>query len=211
MENRKRAILAFSGFALMLAALACTCGPLSQVTGAVATAGAAATEINQAIPSLEAGATQAIAAATDLAPTINAGLTQAAALGSQVPGGIEIPDLPTGEAIDGQPDGGDGLPTTKVDTITVGETKNDTITSIFEAHNYTFAGTAGQSITIDATAVGGTDPRVYLLDPSGNKIAEDDDSGGGYNAQLTYTLPSAGTYTIRVDVFTGGDFTLSLK
>ena len=110
MENRKRTILAFSGFALMLAALACTCGPLSQVTGAVATGAAAATEINGALPTLQAGATEAIGAATDLAPTINAGLTEAAALGSQVPGGIDIPELPSGEGIAGQPDGGDGSP-----------------------------------------------------------------------------------------------------
>lgn len=119
--------------------------------------------------------------------------------------------IPSTGGISGQYDAGDGLDTTKVDTIAVGETKSDNLGGIFEAHNYTFQGEAGQTVTITATGVGDTDPRVYLIDPSGNKIAEDDDSGGGYNAFLSYTLPSTGTYTIRVDVFTAGDFTLTLN
>jgi hypothetical protein len=119
--------------------------------------------------------------------------------------------VPSTGGISGQYDAGDGLDTTKVDTISVGESKSDSLGGIFEAHNYTFEGTAGQTVTITATAVGDTDPRVYLIDPSGNKIAEDDDGGGGYNASLTFTLPSTGTYTIRVDVFTAGDFTLTLN
>ena len=119
--------------------------------------------------------------------------------------------VPSSGGISGQYDAGDGLNTTKVDTITVGETKNDNLSGIFEAHNYTFDGTAGQTVTITAIGTGDTDPRVYLIDPSGNKIGEDDDGGGGYNALLTMTLPSTGKYTIRVDVFTAGDFTLTLK
>jgi hypothetical protein len=119
--------------------------------------------------------------------------------------------VPSGGGISGQYDAGDGLETTKVDTISVGDSKSDNIGGIFEAHNYTFSGTAGQTVTIAVTGVGDTDPRVYLIDPSGNKIAEDDDGGGGYNASLTFTLPSTGTYTIRVDVFTAGAFTLTLN
>ena len=108
-------------------------------------------------------------------------------------------------------DGGDGLSTVGGGSITVGGSQTGSLSSIFDASNWTFQGTAGQTVTIAADGQGDCDPRVKLIDPSGNVIGEDDDSGGGHNALLTATLPSAGQYTIRVDVFTEGTYTLTLN
>ncbi len=108
-------------------------------------------------------------------------------------------------------DGGDGLSTVGGGSITVGGSQTGSLSSIFDASNWTFQGTAGQTVTIAANGQGDCDPRVKLIDPSGNVVGEDDDSGGGHNALLTATLPSAGQYTIRVDVFTEGTYTLTLN
>jgi ABC-type phosphate transport system substrate-binding protein len=108
-------------------------------------------------------------------------------------------------------DGGDGLSTVGGGSITVGGSQTSSLSSIFDANNWTFQGTAGQTVTIAVNGQGDCDPRVKLIDPSGNVIGEDDDSGGGYNALLTATLPSAGQYTIRVDVFTEGTYTVTLN
>jgi hypothetical protein len=119
-----------------------------------------------------------------------------------------------GQAPGGAPnamDGGDGLSTTGGGPISVGGTVQGRLTSMFEAHNWTFQGQAGQQVTIRVNGVGDTDPRTKLLDPSGNVLAEDDDGGGGLNSLITATLPTTGTYTIRVDVFEGGDYTVSLE
>ncbi len=122
--------------------------------------------------------------------------------------------LPGGGGAGGVPntfDGGDGLDTTGGGKIAVGESVGGRLDSIFEAHNWAFEGTSGQTVTITAIGLGETDPRIKLLDPSGNIIAEDDDSGGGWNALIIATLPTSGTYTIRIDVYTTGDYQITLQ
>ena len=57
------------------------------------------------------------------------------------------------------------------------------------------------------------DPHLYLYDPNGQLIAENDDIDGSNNrnARIDITLPSAGTYTIRVSAFAdGGAYKLTL-
>ena len=101
----------------------------------------------------------------------------------------------------------------KSGTINVGEQKTDQITDLFEIHNWSFQGNDGQQVTIRATAVSGadTDPRIKLLGPNGALLIEDDDGGGGTAALINgYSLPGDGTYTISVDVWTTGGYTLSL-
>ncbi len=212
--STQRALAAFSLFALLLAALACTCGPLSQIQGTAATAGALATEVNEGMPTFQAQATELVAEATNLAPTLNAQLTQAAEGGDigglELPGGEGTAQSPLGPVYDG----GDGLTTILVESISIGESKTGQIDGIFDAQNWLFQGTSGQSVTIRVQAIGDTDPRAYLIDPSGNVLAEDDDSGGGaggYDAQITFTLPADGTYTVRVDVFSGGQYTITIE
>lgn len=109
-------------------------------------------------------------------------------------------------------DGGDGLDTTGGGTLTVGGgAESETLNDLFEAHNWTFDGQAGQTVTIQVIAQGETDPRAKLLDPDGDLIVEDDDGGGGYNSLIVATLPETGTYTVRVDVFTEGTYSISVQ
>jgi len=65
---------------------------------------------------------------------------------------------------------------------------------------WTFQGNAGQTVTIDVMS-DEFDAYAQLLDAAGNRLAEDDDSGGNLNARLTFTLPSTGQYQIVVNNF----------
>jgi tetratricopeptide (TPR) repeat protein len=73
-----------------------------------------------------------------------------------------------------------------------------------------FEGEEGQEITISAREIGETltDPLIALLDPDGNPIAGDDDSGVGANgldSELEdFELPDDGTYTLLVSHAEGG-------
>jgi hypothetical protein len=122
--------------------------------------------------------------------------------------------VPSGAAVACGPDGGDGFTTTGCYSITAGSSGTGTLNSLAEAHNWTFQGTSGQTITVLASGQGDCDPRVKLIDSSGNVLAEDDDSGGGVNgrdATFTATLPADGTYYLRVDIFVVGTYTLSVN
>jgi hypothetical protein len=113
--------------------------------------------------------------------------------------------------------GGDPYTTTGGGTLVVNSAAIvDELDDLTAAHNWTFEGEAGQVVRIQAVAIGDTDPRVKLLGPDGTYLAEDDDSGyqhnlGDYDAYLEYQIPQNGTYTIRVDVFYGGQFQLSVS
>ena len=113
--------------------------------------------------------------------------------------------------------GGDPFRTTGGGILTIGGADTrDAVYALYEAHNWSFEGAAGQQVTIVAQAIGDTDPRIRLIDPQGTPIAEDDDGGlnyglGYWDSYLVYTLPSDGLYTIRVDIFTGGEFYLSIR
>lgn len=111
----------------------------------------------------------------------------------------------------GAHDGNDGLDTAQCFVIAPGESGSASLESLFEAHNWTFEGQAGQAVTIRVAGEDDTDPRAKLLDPAGNLVDDDDDGGGGWNALITATLPATGTYTIRVDVFSEGNYTVSVE
>jgi len=71
----------------------------------------------------------------------------------------------------------------------------------------TFAGSAGQTITLTARdSLGvGVDPLLVLLDPDGNPIAGNDDGGGEFDSLLNdYSLPDTGTYTAVISHANGG-------
>ena len=58
---------------------------------------------------------------------------------------------------------------------------------------------AGQSYTISLEGYGSSDladPYLEVYDAAGNLIASNDDFGGGYDSQLTYTASSTGTYYV---------------
>lgn len=73
---------------------------------------------------------------------------------------------------------------------------------------YTFSGTAGQTISISMTS-SAVDPYIFLIDPTGNTVAEDDNSGGGRNSRIPasglFTLPIGGTYRVWATSSSGFD------
>jgi uncharacterized protein YfaP (DUF2135 family) len=82
-----------------------------------------------------------------------------------------------------------------------------------EGDRWTFTATAGQSISISVTGQNGFDSVLQLYDPSLNMIISDDDSGPGLDPLINnYTLPSTGTYTIRVYGYGGqtGQYSISI-
>ena len=78
------------------------------------------------------------------------------------------------------------------------ETGDQTMPDGTFADIWQFQGSAGQSVTIDVRS-DEFDTYMQLLDANGNKLGEDDDSGGNLNSRLTYTLPTAGMYQIVVN------------
>lgn len=179
--------------ALILAALACTCGPLSALTGAQATLEAAATQIGEGLPTLEAQLTQQ---GPITVPTIEQ---------APPPSGERIdPNLPVFTA-------DDGYETTLVQRLDFGETGSATFTDLFEAHNWLFEGEAGRTVEIVISGgAEGTDTRAKLLDPNGEVLVEEDDTRD-YDPWIVYTLPADGLYTVRMDTWDEGPYTITIN
>lgn len=68
--------------------------------------------------------------------------------------------------------------------------------------SYTFQGQAGQQIRITMSSQE-IDAYLILLDPNGNSLVQDDNSGGGADAEIVIELPMTGTYTILANSFAG--------
>ncbi len=117
-----------------------------------------------------------------------------------------------------------GNPCTTPTLITIGQTVTGTLSTgdctlsdgSF-ADLYRFSATAGQQIAVSLTATQ-FDAFLYLIAPSGNQLAFDDDGGGGTNARIppgsgVITLPATGNYTIYANSFSAGEtgsYTLTL-
>jgi hypothetical protein len=80
--------------------------------------------------------------------------------------------------------------------IAVGDQGSGTISSDAYMHVWGFDGQAGQQVTITMRGAGGLDAYLGIIDPNNEVIAEDDDSGGGSDAQISLRLPESGTYVI---------------
>jgi len=83
-----------------------------------------------------------------------------------------------------------------MDPVTVGASVQGEITGDAYMHVYPYQGQAGEELTITMTGSGQLDAYLGVLDADGNVIAEDDDSAGGLNAQISLRLPESGTYLI---------------
>jgi serine protease Do len=68
---------------------------------------------------------------------------------------------------------------------------------------YAFEGRAGQRVQIDMTSQE-IDSYLILIDPNGNEVTQDDDSGGGPNARIVATLPADGTYLLMANSYEAG-------
>ncbi len=78
-----------------------------------------------------------------------------------------------------------------------------TDSSVFQA--WTYVGHAGESIQVDVVS-SDFDAYAILQDGNGVKLAEDDDSGGGTNARIIFTLPYTGAYRLVANTFKKGSF-----
>jgi tetratricopeptide (TPR) repeat protein len=84
-----------------------------------------------------------------------------------------------------------------------------------QVYRYDFRGASGQNLSAAARVSDDSelDPLLVLLDPSGQPIEADDDSGVNLDAVIpTFTLPETGLYTLVISHAGGGtDGTLSLS
>lgn len=79
---------------------------------------------------------------------------------------------------------------------------------------YTFNSEPGRLVTIALSSTA-FDTYLYLRNPAGTVIKSDDDSGGGTNSRISFTLPAgtAGTYTIEATSYASsrtGAYSLTL-
>lgn len=99
-------------------------------------------------------------------------------------------------------------------SIEIGSSVNGRIDDLFEVQNWSFNGSAGQTVTIQANAAGGddTDPRMNLIGPDGSLLTGDDDGGNAKNALISaFTLPATGRYIIQIDVWETGRYEIILN
>jgi len=78
---------------------------------------------------------------------------------------------------------------------------------------WTFVGTAGEQIQMDVMS-SDFDAYAIIQDSNGNRLASDDDSGGGTNARITFTLPYSGAYRLVANTYRVGgygSYTLSIR
>ncbi len=89
---------------------------------------------------------------------------------------------------------------TFADEIVSGKAQTGTFDETSESFVHTFEGKAGQYAVIFAERTSGSmDPVINLYGPSGNRLAMDDNAGGGSAALLrNIVLPEDGIYTIQV-------------
>lgn len=69
---------------------------------------------------------------------------------------------------------------------------------------YTFDVQQGQNITVEMIS-NELNAYLILLDPNGQDIAQDDDSGNGSNARLVATAPLSGQYTVLANSYATGE------
>lgn len=72
---------------------------------------------------------------------------------------------------------------------------------------------AGERLDISMMA-GGFDAYLIVFDGQENKLAEDDDSGGGTNARLSMIAPENGTYRVVANSYSsdeGGPYTITVR
>lgn len=98
--------------------------------------------------------------------------------------------------------------------IAYGETKTGTFTDCtLDNHLWNFYGQANDTVEITAVSTtGSVDTHLMLHQDPSLYLTEDDNSLDGVNAQLVYTLPADGNYTIFATCVTGsGDYELTLN
>ncbi|MBN2472360.1 MAG: PPC domain-containing protein, partial [Anaerolineae bacterium] len=106
--------------------------------------------------------------------------------------------------------------------LSYGDSISGSVSGSAYAENWSFAGSAGDVVTITMVADSGDlDPYLYLLNARGAELTSNDDAAdasiGTFNAQIaSFTLPESGQYTIKATRFgdefgsSSGTYTLTL-
>ena len=107
------------------------------------------------------------------------------------------------------------IPTLAARTIAFGQSANGELTDAQSYADYVLMAQAGDIARISMEATSGSlDPLLKVWDESGNKLATDDDSGGGFNALIErLVLPRSGRYLIQAHRLNSGtgDYRLVVK
>ncbi len=78
---------------------------------------------------------------------------------------------------------------------------------------WTYIGQAGEQIEVNVASAD-FDAYAIIQDGNGTRLAADDDSGGGTNARIVYTLPYTGAYRLVANTYrpnASGSYTISVK
>ncbi len=75
-----------------------------------------------------------------------------------------------------------------------------------DAHDWLVVGERGEVIEVYVDPVDGSDPFLTILDPDGDELDWDDDSGGELGAWIDFEVPEDGRYTLRVGAWGGGPY-----
>jgi hypothetical protein len=90
------------------------------------------------------------------------------------------------------------------EAIAFGETKTGSITRLSQMNNYTFSGTAGDTIYSRMDSSWSVGPQIRLYAPNGTQVAVSSYSLTSYATDLTQKLATTGKYTILVGDNEGG-------
>jgi len=94
----------------------------------------------------------------------------------------------------------------ELEPIEVGDTIEAEIDARTPALYYSFEGTAGQVISIEVDSNDTLDTTLVVRGPDGYQAGYDDDSGGGFDPEISrLALSQTGSYIIVVQPYTAGD------
>ncbi len=103
------------------------------------------------------------------------------------------------------------------DFLLYGQNISGSVSNTTPTTRFRFRAEAGDAVTINMNAIGGDlDSYLLLVDSSGSTIAEDDNSGGNGDAQISTTMPTSGEFFIiatrlgQAQGVTTGEFLLAL-
>lgn len=97
--------------------------------------------------------------------------------------------------------------TTTPYTISAGDTFEGTLSFAGDKDAIKLQVEAGVTYTISMDGIGSggvADTYLYLFDSNTNEVARDDDGGGNYNSEITFTATSTGTYYIGATSYEDG-------
>lgn len=98
-------------------------------------------------------------------------------------------------------------------TVYYGDTIDGELSRSQSSFQYRIYANSGDMLVVRMTGYDGVDAYLELMDTRGRTLVTDDDSAGGTNSLITYSVPASGYYTILAHSYryqTVGDFKLQI-